>query len=257
MPSGYPVNPTRDVESSEKTLGPAQDFREFTKDYFQDGELSKYRHILTEMGMTSNGVDYWISMLEKGDDEPLKALLVTQLPRLETLSVFAHNNDSFRPREASFRFIAQMIFAIIRTTNPPQVFSWPPGFLSLRTISLSMPINSKLQPQQQYARSGCEVTTVAALLLLPNIRRLKIPELHQGNPLLHKCMVLLRYSSLEEFEVCGCLRETWPWLLTLLAGVRQLKKLKIGQKLPSGYRDWIKHVHPGCVVLEPWNQVCK
>lgn len=81
---------TDDSEENWYKLDPAQDFSHFTADCFQTVELERYRGIFQDdLRLTLDETETWMQMIETGGDEPLKALLISQLANLKTLTMFA------------------------------------------------------------------------------------------------------------------------------------------------------------------------
>jgi hypothetical protein len=128
----------------------------------------------------------------KGDDEPLKALLIASCPNIEKITWVAHEpNDDSQP----FSILCDLISA----HQPLPQTIWVPGLRSLRSISLGTCIEH-VHPRDNLHPN---VPDFCRLLLLPNLKSLRINVAGFGDSELEylNTHVPARSSSVEEITL--------------------------------------------------------
>ena len=134
----------------------AEDHSSLSASYYSGSELSRYRYIMeSDLSLEACEVDYWMSVLRYGSDQPLKVLLISLLPRIDRLNLIAYAFNISLPQvhmsnadysynswgmdeSTGFQCLTFLCPTISSIYHDPQG-TWPVGFLSLRKISLGTP----------------------------------------------------------------------------------------------------------------------
>ena len=132
---------------------------------------------------------------EKGDDRPLKTILIGLCPALEKVTWVAHVPSDYGEQ------LFTLLCDLANVHRSLDLSAWPASLLNLRSISIGTHID-KIHPYDNLhpdTRSFCE------LLLLPNLKRLRINLGGYGDQDLDflKEGVLARSSSVENLTFCA------------------------------------------------------
>ncbi|KAI6880846.1 hypothetical protein KC363_g4404 [Hortaea werneckii] len=176
---------------------PAEDHSHLDLSFFKPAELDFYAYCMrSKLFLDLDQTQEWMSKVQEGWDEPLKALLVALSPGIRRLNYIAELMEF--PVEHPLGFLTEAISCIYHT---PKAI-WPPGFTALRRVSVE----------------------VAPLLLLPNIKVLNLTALKAEDPV-PDFHLPSSSSSAEEltFRFCEMGSEAHEKLLLAPQGLRRLR----------------------------------
>jgi hypothetical protein len=152
--------------------------------------------------------------IKSGDDQPLKMILIACCPSLEKVTWVAHEPDP--PPNQPYSLLCDLTSAY----QPLPHSLWPPGLLSLRSISLGA-CTEHVHPHENLHPN---LTDFCRLLLLPNLKSLRInvagydySDLEYMN-----AHVPARSSSVEEITINICDFDK----STIIAILQRLRSLK-------------------------------
>ena len=227
--------------------------------YYDYEELEHYRRLLRThifRNFTANTLsNEHISMLRHGQDDALKLLLIAMSPRLESLTFYAlpptkQGQTRICPHPLFYSFLAhdQDIRQIFDpdtrwfARSSPRESPWPPGFLSLRKVSICAPLPSDRPSEPFYARPA----NVAGLFWLPNIETLELHHLRHRRDGDEWIDIKIGCSSVKNlrFESCQIQTSTMLRLITASKALRQLTIKKCGRNLASVSKwvgNWYAH----------------
>lgn len=174
-------------------------------------------------------------MLRHGQDDALKLLLIASCPKLETLTFFAFrpstpNRSRLCPHPLFYSFLAHDQ-DIRQVFNPdtrwfarasPKENPWPPGFFSLRKISVCAPLPNNQPCEAFYTRPA----NVAGLFWLPNIETLELYNLRHRRGGDEWVDIKIGCSSVRFLRLESCQIKV-STLLRLITASRELRQLKI------------------------------
>ena len=214
--------------------------------YYTHHELEEYRRLLRAYifrNFTANTLcNEHIIMLRHGQDDVLKLLLIALCPRLETLAFYAYrpskrNRPRLCPHPLFYSFLAHD--QDIRQVFDPKTRSrarsslnenpWPPGFRSLRKVSVSAPLPDG-QPSEPF---HAQPANVAGLFLLPHIETLELYHLRHRGGWDEWIPIKIRCSSVKNlrFESCQMKTTTLLRFITASKALRQLNIKRCGRNL--------------------------
>ena len=221
--------------------------------YYTYEELEEYRRLLRAYifrNFTANTLsNEHVSMLRDGQDDALKLLLIALSPKLESLTFYAlHPSKSNRtrlcPHPLYYSFLAhdQDIRQIFNpetrwfARSSPRENPWPPGFQSLRKVSVCAPLPAN-QPSEQF---HTRPTNIVGLFWLPNIETLELYNLRQHRGGDAWIDVKIGCSSVQNLrlESCQIKVSTMLRLITASRALRQLTIKKCGRNL-AFVREWV------------------
>ncbi|KAE9375864.1 hypothetical protein N431DRAFT_437329 [Stipitochalara longipes BDJ] len=178
-------------------------------DIFLDFDLEAF---FQGEGLTSIMQDS-MERIKKGDDQPLKTILIASCPSLEKVTWVAHVPE---PNDQPYSLLCKLISAC----QPLPGSLWPPGLLSLRSISLGA-CTEYVHPHDNLHPNLSEF---CRLFLLPNLKSLRVNVSGYGDSDLEYLNkhVPARSSSVEEItiNICDFDKST---LVAILERCRSLK----------------------------------
>jgi hypothetical protein len=237
-----------DVSVSELNLEPQTSQTEGTEwqTYYTHDELEEYRRLLRAYifrNFTANTLsNEHIIMLRHGQDDVLKLLLIALCPRLETLTFHAfrpskQDRPRLCPHPLFYSFLAhdQDIRQVFdpktrwHARTSPKENPWPPGFRSLRKVSVSAPLPGGRPSEPFYARPA----NVAGLFLLPHIETLELYHLRHRGGWDEWIPIRIGCSSVRNlrFENCQMKTTTLLRFVTASRALRQLNIKRCGRNL--------------------------
>jgi hypothetical protein len=133
--------------------------------------------------------------IKKGDDKPLKTILVASCPCLDKITWVAYEPD--HPNQPYL-----LLCDLISACHPLPHSLWPPGLLSLRSISLGA-CTEHVHPHENLHP---DVSDFCRLLLLPNLKSLRLNVAGYGDADLEylNTHVPARSSSVEQITINIC-----------------------------------------------------
>jgi hypothetical protein len=181
-------------------------------------------------------------MLRHGQDDALKLLLIALCPRLATLTFHA-----FRPSKPNRRRICShpLFYSFLaQDQDIRQVFNpdirwfarrsplenpWPPGFRSLRKVSVCAPLPEEEPSEPFHTRPA----NVAGLFWLPNIETLELRHLRHRRGGDEWIDVKIGCSSVKDlrFESCQIKVSTMLRFITASQALRRLTIKRSGRNL--------------------------
>ncbi|KAF2211047.1 hypothetical protein CERZMDRAFT_98782 [Cercospora zeae-maydis SCOH1-5] len=165
--TSWPFHYGRPIE----TIEPFEDHSTLNVDFYRPFELIDYRMILMDkLYMAVEEIYKWIERIRDGWDEPIKGLLFALAPRLDRLNFIAYDSwqsDDFHT-EDPLSFLCTAIRSVYDALKIGGI--WPPGFFSLRTISICSSTELRHPHDAFYANPS----RIAPLFLLPNIKVLNL-----------------------------------------------------------------------------------
>ena len=230
-----------DVSVSELNLEAQTSQTEGTEwqNHYTHDELEDYRRLLRACifrNFTANTLsNEHIIMLRHGQDDVLKLLLIALCPRLDALTFHAFRpSKRDRPRLCShplfYSFLAhdqdiRQVFDPKTRWNArtsPTENPWPPGFRSLRKVSVSAPLPDGQSSEPFYARPA----NVAGLFLLPHIETLELYHLRHRGGWDEWIPIRVGCSSVKNLRFESCQMKTTT-LLRFITASRTLRQLNI------------------------------
>ncbi|KAK4542621.1 hypothetical protein LTR36_006670 [Oleoguttula mirabilis] len=115
--------------------------------------------------MSDADVSVWMQKVRDGWDETLKGMLIALAPKVDRVNFIAYQGEEYDDMHP-LSFLCQAIRSISTTPEP----SWPPGFRSLRHVSICTSTTMR-HPHDAYYASP---SAVAPLFFLPNIKVLNL-----------------------------------------------------------------------------------
>ncbi|KAK5718728.1 hypothetical protein LTR15_008462 [Elasticomyces elasticus] len=201
-------------------LEPAHDHSHLDETFFRPKELEAFEHILSNQLHYSKGdSEHWIEKIHDGDDESLKGMLIALSPHLNRVNFLAHPHNESHP----LNFLCR---AITRIADTPGAL-WPPGFLSLRKVSVCTITNLQHPHDAFYANSG----EVAPLFRLPNIKVLNVSLLGYLDEDEPEWDLAPRSSSVEELGFYCCELNT-ERVCKLIGACKRLRRLVYDYGMP-------------------------
>ncbi|KAM3421837.1 hypothetical protein BST61_g2214 [Cercospora zeina] len=152
-------------------IEPFEDHSTLNVDFYRSFELIDYRMIMMDMlHMSAEEVYKWTERIRDGWDEPIKGILFALAPRLGRLNFIAY--DSWQSDDFHTEDPLDFLCTAIRSVHDSLKIGslWPPGFRSLRTISICSSTELRHPHDAFYANPS----RVAPIFLLPNIKVLKL-----------------------------------------------------------------------------------
>jgi hypothetical protein len=221
--------------------------------YYIYEELEEYRLLLRAYifrNFTANTLsNEHVSMLRHGQDDALKLLLIASSPRLESLTFYAFRTSTSTrtrlcPHPLFYSFLAhdQDIRQIFNpetrwfARSSPRESPWPPGFQSLRKISVCAPLPANQPSEPFYTRPA----NIAGLFWLPNIETLELHNLRHRRGGDEWIDIKIGRSSVLNLKLEGCQIKvsTMLRLITASRALRQLTIKKCGRNL-GFVREWV------------------
>lgn len=141
-----------------------------------------------------------IERIKKGDDQPLKTILIASCPSLEKLTWVA-----YAPNHSERTFGLQpyeLLCDLISACKPLPISAWPAGLVSLRSISLGA-CTPHVHPHDNLHPN---LSDFCRLLLLPNLKSLRLNVAGFGDADLEylNTHVPARSSAVEEITINIC-----------------------------------------------------
>ncbi|WPH02922.1 Hypothetical protein R9X50_00579200 [Acrodontium crateriforme] len=234
-------------------LDPAQDYSHYTAGCFEATELECYRNnFQNDLALTPQETEEWITSLLKGDDEPLKALLISQLPNLKTLTMFAHPEYEYTQAGHPLTLLNQTIKNLQTKPQTPSGPTWPAGLNSLTKLSINKFLSGEYEdfrhPHDAYY---CPFSAIARFFHLPSIKSLSFSvagcEDNNNNDGLG--YLLPRACSLVEDLTfyCCCLMQNSAFE-NMVFSARMLRSLTTTEELSEAFRSKMMMVFPEYVV---------
>jgi hypothetical protein len=159
--------------------------------------------------------------VKKGDDEPLKTILIASCPRLEKVTWVSHVPDA---GSQPFSILCDLASA----HRPLPHTLWPPGLLSLRSISLGA-CTEYVHPHDNLHP---DLADFCRLLLLPNLKSLRINVAGYGDSDLEylNTHVPARSSSVEDITlyICDFRHSAIVAILERLGSLRRYRDIYLG-----------------------------
>lgn len=151
--------------------------------------------------------------IEKGDDQPLKTILIASCPSLEKVTWVAHVPDQ---ENQPYSLLCDLISAC----QPLPHSLWPRGLLSLRSISLGA-CTEHVHPHDNLHP---DLADFCRLLLLPNLKSLRLNVAGYGDSDLEylNAHVPARSSSVEDITINLC-EFSQTTIIAILERLRSLK----------------------------------
>ncbi|PPJ56802.1 hypothetical protein CBER1_05947 [Cercospora berteroae] len=144
--------------------------------FYGPSELVEYRMIMMDkLHMSIEEVYKWTERIRDGWDEPIKGMLFALAPRIDRLNFIKYDYESTEfATEDPLIFLSTAIRAVHDSTKIGGV--WPPGFSSLRMVSICSYTDLRHNQDAFYASPS----SVACLFLLPNIKVLNLSHVGHG-----------------------------------------------------------------------------
>ncbi|TKA64004.1 hypothetical protein B0A55_09403, partial [Friedmanniomyces simplex] len=176
-----------------------EDHSGLDQSFFESQEYDLFEHVMRErLHLTHTETTEWLEKTHDGWDEPLKGMLMALAPRLDRVNFIAY--DSWQATDYhNTHPLTFLCLAITRIAETPAAL-WPPGFLSLRKVSVCTTTTLRHGHDAYYANAS----EVAPLFRLPNIKILNLGLLgymDAGEP---DCQLAPRSSSVEELAFYCC-----------------------------------------------------
>jgi hypothetical protein len=181
-------------------------------------------------------------MLRHGQDDALKLLLIALCPRLETLTFHAFRPSKRQrtrlcPHPLFYSFLAhdqdirQIFNPDIRwfARSSPRENPWPPGFQSLRKVSVCAPLPEGQPSESFHSRPA----NVAGLFWLPNIETLELHHLRHRRGGDEWIDIKIGCSSVKNlrFESCQIKISTMLRFITASRALRRLTIKRSGRNM--------------------------
>ncbi|KAK5689225.1 hypothetical protein LTR17_026427 [Elasticomyces elasticus] len=203
---------------NEAWLEPVEDHSHLDKTFFRDQEYEMFKHIMRDqLHFADSEVDHWLERTRYGHDESLKGMLIALSPHINRVNYIAHtyeDDDDTHP----LTFFCRAITSIAET---PGAF-WPPGFLSLRKVSVCTTTTLQHPHDAFYA----DAREVAPLFRLPNIKVLNLSLLGYLDEDEPKWTLEPRSSSVEELGFYCCELDEAK-ICRLIGACRVLRRLML------------------------------
>ncbi|GIZ37609.1 hypothetical protein CKM354_000105200 [Cercospora kikuchii] len=153
------------------SIEPYEDHSALDSNFHKPSEMIVYRMIMMDkLHMSVEEVYKWTERIRDGWDEPIKGILFAIAPMLDRLNFIAYDtwqSSEFQP-EDPLDFICTAIRSVYGSLEIGAV--WPPGFASLREVSIC----SSTQLRHPHDAFYANPSRVAPLFLLPNIKILHL-----------------------------------------------------------------------------------
>ena len=188
-------------------------------------------------------------MLRHGQDDSIKLLLIALCPKLKALNFYTFgpakpNRPRLSPHPLFHSFLGHdqgvhQIFNYktrVATTRPPLDSVWPPGFSSLRSVSICAPLPSSEGSEPFHTWPA----NVSGLFWLPNIRDLELRHLRHRRDGDEWIDVNVGCSNVENltFESCQITLVTMLRFITAARSLRQLTIQRSGRNL-GFMKEWV------------------
>ncbi|CAK1360088.1 unnamed protein product [Cercospora beticola] len=166
--------------------------------FYQPVELVDYRMIMMdELHMSPEETYKWTERIRDGWDEPIKGMLFALAPRLDRLNFLKYDDESIEfGEEDPLIFLCTAVRSVYDSLKIGAV--WPPGFTSLRMVSICSYTEWRHNQDAFYASPS----SVACLFLLPNIKVLNLSHVGQGRDEDSDYVLLPGSSSVEALGFC-------------------------------------------------------
>ncbi|KAK0337061.1 hypothetical protein LTR02_003134 [Friedmanniomyces endolithicus] len=208
-----------------------EDHTTLNQSFFTDHEYESFERVMRErLHLSDDETAEWMGKTREGSDEPLKGMLMALAPRLDRANFIAY--DSWQ--SAQFHNTHPLTFlcrAIMRIATTPTAL-WPPGFLSLRKISVCTTSTLRHGHDAYYANPG----EVAPLFRLPNIKilNLSLVGFHDSDE--HEVGLEPHSSSVEELAFYCC-QLTSAKQCKLIRACKRLRRLVCVASQISGHLE--------------------
>ncbi|KAN0112545.1 hypothetical protein V8E51_005496 [Hyaloscypha variabilis] len=163
-----------------------------------------------------------VERIKRGDDQPLKTTLIASCPSLRKVTWVAHVPDD---NDQPYSLLCQLVSAC----QPLPQSLWPPGLLSLRSISLGT-CTEHVHPHDNLHPN---LTDFCRLFLLPNLKSLRLNVAGYGDSDLEYLNkhVPARSSSVEEItiNICDFDKATIVAILERCRSLKSYLEIYLGQ----------------------------
>lgn len=218
------------------------------KDVYGHDELENFRRLLRMYIFSGDTGNTWtnahISMLRHGHDDAIKVLLIALCRRLESVTFYEYGATSHvvgpdrQPLIYSFLAQHQAVHRILtRESTSGGSTQWPPGFQSLRSVSLCMPLPGGERGRPYYFRPP----SVTGLFWLPNIECLELNHLRHVHDSDTSIDIAIGCSSVQRltFKDCTIRPET---LLRFITCSKKLEAVTVSRcgNLPHCLETWLE-----------------
>ena len=156
---------------------PLRDYSHLDANFYPNSELLRHREVLTDvLRIDAKSVNIWMAKLQDGYDEPLKAVLFAQCPRLTKLTFMMYDTGKSldAPRSHPLHLFCRSIRSLARSKVPHE--SWPVGFQSLKKIV----VGEFTDHRERGETFSGPARTVAPLFLLPTLESLQLTLFSSG-----------------------------------------------------------------------------
>lgn len=218
------------------------------KGVYGHDELENFRRLLRLYIFSGDTGNTWsnahISMLRHGHDDAIKVLLIALCRRLQSVTFYSFGSKSHfsgpdrQPLIYSFLAQHQAVHRILaRESISTQASPWPPGFQSLRSVSLCAPLPTGERGRQYYFRPP----SVSGLFWLPNIEKLELNHLRHRHDSDSSIDIAIGCSSVRtlKFKYCRIQPQTMLRLITSSKKLEQVTVSRCGD-LPDHLETWIR-----------------
>ncbi|KAK5692399.1 hypothetical protein LTR97_010707 [Elasticomyces elasticus] len=183
------------IGDDEAWLEPIEDHSHLDRTFFHDHEVEAFERMMRDqLHFVDSEVDHWLELIRAGNDEPLKGMLIALSPHLNRVNIIAYPYEGDAAHPLSF-----LCLTITRLANMPGAL-WPPGFQSLRKVSVCTTTTLQHPHDAFYA----DASDVAPLFRLPNIKVLNLSLLGYLNEDKPGWEPEPRSSSIEELGFYCC-----------------------------------------------------
>ncbi|KAK0288875.1 hypothetical protein LTR91_007164 [Friedmanniomyces endolithicus] len=146
-----------------------EDHTTLNQSFFTDHEYESFESVMRKrLHLSDEETAEWMSKAREGSDEPLKGMLMALAPRLDRANFIAY--DSWQSLQFHDTHPLTFFCLVISRIAEKPTALWPPGFLSLRKISVCTTSTMRHGHDAYYANSG----EVAPLFRLPNLKELNL-----------------------------------------------------------------------------------